>query len=177
MTNREKHLDEILAVQHWGNFNGEIRRCGNCPECDFNDGSNTFPCKNARLVWLQAEADEEPEVDWNKVPVDTPIYVRDFKCGGGGRDILRNLKTGKCLRGITERQAGVPTATRHAGTTQNWQRRTSDDEHSISNNIRGHYRVYAGGRKVWRLKQMRHRHEGQVAHIKNQLQYRPIREV
>ena len=82
MTNREKHLDEILAVQHWGNFNGEIRRCGNCPECDFNDGSNTFPCKNARLVWLQAEADEEPEVDWNKVPVDTPIYVRDFKCGG-----------------------------------------------------------------------------------------------
>lgn len=81
MTNREKHLNEILAVQHWGNFNGEIRRCGNCPECDFNDGSNTFPCKNARLVWLQAEADEEPEVDWNKVPVDTPIYVRDFECG------------------------------------------------------------------------------------------------
>lgn len=40
--------------------------------------------------------------------------------GSGGRDILRNLKTGKCLRGITERQAGVPTATRHAGTTQNW---------------------------------------------------------
>ena len=77
MTNREKHLDEILAVQHWGNFNGEIRRCGNCPECDFNDGSNTFPCKNARLVWLQAEAVEEPEVDWNKVPVDTPVWVRD----------------------------------------------------------------------------------------------------
>ena len=77
MTNREKHLDEILAVQHWGNFNGEIRRCGNCPECDFNDGSNTFPCKNARLVWLQAEADEEPEVDWSKVPMDTPVWVRD----------------------------------------------------------------------------------------------------
>lgn len=81
MTNREKYMDEILAVQHWGNFDGEIRGCGNCPECDFNDGSNTFPCKNARLVWLQAEADEEPEVDWNKVPVDTPIYVRDFECG------------------------------------------------------------------------------------------------
>ena len=77
MTNREKHLNEILAVQHWGKFDGEIRGCGNCPECDFNDGSNTFPCKNARLVWLQAEADEEPEVDWNKVPVDTPVYVRD----------------------------------------------------------------------------------------------------
>lgn len=77
MTNREKHLNEILAVQHWGKFDGEIRGCGNCPECDFNDGSNTFPCKNARLVWLQAEADEEPEVDWNKVPVDTPVWVRD----------------------------------------------------------------------------------------------------
>ena len=77
MTNREKYMDEILAVQHWGNFDGEIRGCGNCPECDFNDGSNTFPCKNARLVWLQAEAVEEPEVDWSKVPVDTPIWVRD----------------------------------------------------------------------------------------------------
>lgn len=77
MTNREKHLNEILAVQHWGKFDGEIRGCGNCPECDFNDGSNTFPCKNARLVWLQAEADGEPEVDWSKVPVDTPVWVRD----------------------------------------------------------------------------------------------------
>lgn len=81
MTNREKHLNEILAVQHWGKFDGEIRGCGNCPECDFNDGSNTFPCKNARLVWLQAEADGEPKVDWSKVPVDTLIYVRDFECG------------------------------------------------------------------------------------------------
>lgn len=77
MTNREKHLDEILAVQHWGNFNGEIRGCGNCPECDFNDGSNIFHCKKARLAWLRAEADEEPKVDWSKVPVDTPVYVRD----------------------------------------------------------------------------------------------------
>ena len=77
MTNREKHLNEILAVQHWGKFDGEIRGCGNCPECDFNDGSNTFPCKNARLVWLQAEADGEPKVDWSKVPMDTPVWVRD----------------------------------------------------------------------------------------------------
>ena len=49
MTNREKHLDEILAVQHWGNFNGEIRGCGNCPECDFNDGSNIFIVKRQGL--------------------------------------------------------------------------------------------------------------------------------
>lgn len=77
MTNREKHLDEILAAQHWGNFDGEIRGCGNCPECDFNDGSNTFHCKKARLAWLRAEADEEPETDWSKVPVDTLIWVRD----------------------------------------------------------------------------------------------------
>lgn len=77
MTNREKYMDEILAVQHWGNFNGEIRGCGNCPECDFNDGSNIFHCKKARLAWLRAEADEEPKVDWSKVPVDTPVYVRD----------------------------------------------------------------------------------------------------
>ena len=77
MTNREKYMDEILAVQHWGNFDGEICGCGNCPECDFNDGSNTFHCKKARLAWLQDEAAEEPKVDWSQVPVDTPVWVRD----------------------------------------------------------------------------------------------------
>lgn len=81
------------------------------------------------------------------------------------------------MPGTVGQQAGVLMVARCVGTARNWQRRTRDDKHSTGDNIRGHYRVCAGGRKVWRLKQMRHRHEGQVAHIKNQLQYRPIREV
>lgn len=35
-------------------------------------------CIYTKLEWLQAEY-KEPEVDWSKVEVDTPIYVRDYE--------------------------------------------------------------------------------------------------
>lgn len=36
-------------------------------------------CHMLQFIWLQEEYEEpkEPEVDWSKVEVDTPIYVRD----------------------------------------------------------------------------------------------------
>lgn len=76
MTNREKYLDEILVAMPWGKFGGEIDYCQNreCDDCDFMAG--IYSCDRERLNWLRAEAGEEPEVDWSKVPVDTPIYVR-----------------------------------------------------------------------------------------------------
>lgn len=81
MTNREKYLDEILSAMSWGKFSGEIDHCQNhkCDDCDFETGQRS--CRKEATAWLQAEAVEEPEVDWSKVPVDTPIYVRDFECG------------------------------------------------------------------------------------------------
>lgn len=33
-------------------------------------------CNMLQMIWLQEEY-KEPEVDWSKVPVDTPIYVQD----------------------------------------------------------------------------------------------------
>ncbi len=77
MTNREKYLDEILAAMSWGKFGGEIRCCQNndCDDCDFMAGIHN--CDREKLNWLQAEADKKPEVDWSKVPVDTPVWVRD----------------------------------------------------------------------------------------------------
>lgn len=45
-----------------------------CDECLLNN-KNEF-CSNEALNWLFSEY-EEPEVDWSKVKVDTPIYVRD----------------------------------------------------------------------------------------------------
>lgn len=78
MTNREKYLDEILSAMSWGKFSGEIDHCQNhkCDDCDFETGQRS--CRKEATAWLQAEAVEEPEVvDWSKVPVDTPIYVRD----------------------------------------------------------------------------------------------------
>lgn len=79
MTNREKYKDEII------NFN--------CAENDFCAGfikpiilrdlgvkcENVF-CEQCRLlqsVWLDEEY-KEPEVDWSKVEVDTPLLVGLF---------------------------------------------------------------------------------------------------
>lgn len=79
MTNREKYLDEILAAMPWGKFNNEFDYCENheCDECDFDTGQRS--CRKEAMVWLQAEAIEDLEVDWSQVPVDTPIWVRDDK--------------------------------------------------------------------------------------------------
>lgn len=77
MTNLEKYLTNILAELPWGKFSGEIGYCQNydCDECDFETGQRS--CGKEAMEWLRAEADAEPEIDWSKVPVDTPIWVRD----------------------------------------------------------------------------------------------------
>ena len=37
-------------------------------------------CRVLQLVWLTEGGDpKEPEIDWSKVEVDTPILVRDFE--------------------------------------------------------------------------------------------------
>ena len=36
-------------------------------------------CKMLQMLWL-LEDYEEPETDWNKVEIDTPILVRDCEC-------------------------------------------------------------------------------------------------
>lgn len=44
-----------------------------CEECLFE---KAVSCKAACIRWLQEEA-EEPKIDWSKIPIDTPIYVRN----------------------------------------------------------------------------------------------------
>lgn len=57
---------------------GEVNEClsMNCSECEFQRLRRK--CSEVRVIWLYKEY-EEPEIDWSKVPVDTPIYVRDMK--------------------------------------------------------------------------------------------------
>ena len=50
----------------------ECREC-HCGECDFGGKKD---CKPYLEEWLFSEY-EEPEVDWSKVKVDTPILVRE----------------------------------------------------------------------------------------------------
>ena len=79
MLNKEKYRDEILDIAEEGEAvavdvkKNKLVSCYNidCEDCLF-DGS----CCQKRKEWLNSEY-VEPEVDWNKVPVDTPILVRN----------------------------------------------------------------------------------------------------
>lgn len=55
---------------------GEIVCCGDtrCNECLFQ-GSEDANCSQKAFKWADEEY-KEPEVDWTKVPIDTPVLVR-----------------------------------------------------------------------------------------------------
>lgn len=74
MTNREKYKDEIINyIDDRGKFCKEfiepniIKPLG--LECD---GISCVRCQLLQTIWLD---EEEPEVDWSKVEVDTPVVV------------------------------------------------------------------------------------------------------
>lgn len=84
MTNYEKYKKEtdiifdmssIVAVDRGTNRLSTCRNL-NCEDCLFfykyNDDT---PCTLSSVRWLFAEY-TEPEVDWTKVPIDTPVLVR-----------------------------------------------------------------------------------------------------
>ena len=76
MKNYEKYADEIREYKG-ENFCADFvkphilksRGCTNT-SCD--------QCKMLQTIWLLEEY-KEPEVDWSKVEVDTPILVRDYE--------------------------------------------------------------------------------------------------
>ena len=88
MTNWEFYEDKIIKIMKEEGVpcavskkTGEPFACGtlavNCKECIFSEKTGEF-CKTARTEWF---AEEHQEVDWTKVKVDTPIYVRNTKDG------------------------------------------------------------------------------------------------
>ena len=74
MKNREKYTEEIKKnkISHFcSNFiKPYILKSNNC------DGMLCGKCRMLQMLWLEEEY-EEPEVDWTKVAVDTPILVRN----------------------------------------------------------------------------------------------------
>lgn len=71
------------------------RVCNNsimCDECLFNNYG--FSCYSDALNWLFSEY-KEPEVDWSKVKVDTPILVRDDEDGEWQKRHFARFKNGK----------------------------------------------------------------------------------
>lgn len=83
MTNYEKHRTEIEPITRLGmgiaieKETGKIVPCNSlrCSECLFKEEEKA--CSYVILEWADAEY-IEPQVDWSKVPVDTPILVRHF---------------------------------------------------------------------------------------------------
>lgn len=82
MTNREKFKEQLLDIACSGNVIAVNKKTGvpvccytiSCCECEFNRGETT--CRTLTKHWSKSEY-VEPPVDWSKVPVDTPILVRD----------------------------------------------------------------------------------------------------
>ena len=81
MLNKEKYAKEILDIicntgETPAVVDGKPCNCKGtiCEDCNFYN----HPCCNEFKEWANSEY-KEPEIDWTKVPVDTPIYVRDYE--------------------------------------------------------------------------------------------------
>lgn len=82
MTNREKYAEQILdIVCNGGSVAVDLEKqkpvdCTEirCRECKFE--MSGIPCGSLRKQWCNEEY-TEPPIDWSKVPVDTPILVKD----------------------------------------------------------------------------------------------------
>ena len=82
MKNREKFEKEIMDIACSGHsiaFDMEANKltdCNHtlCGNCAFH--SSISSCRDKCKKWSESEY-KEPEVDWSKVPVDTPVLVRD----------------------------------------------------------------------------------------------------
>lgn len=78
MLNKEKYAKEILDIvcsgEEIAKQNGHLRPCEDidCSNCEFN--IEPYGCSKQFAEWANSEY-KEREIDWNKVPVDTPILI------------------------------------------------------------------------------------------------------
>ena len=92
MLNKEKYAKEIIDIvcsgKEIGKQNGHLQPCTdtNCYNCDFN---TDLGCVEEFQKWANSEY-KEPEIDWDKVPVDTPVYVWE----NGDSDIYKRYFAG-----------------------------------------------------------------------------------
>lgn len=80
MLNKEKYAKEIIDIACHGNCigmrNGILCACNSiddCKSCDFYNDKSSI-CETAITEWANSEY-KEREIDWSKVPVDTPLVI------------------------------------------------------------------------------------------------------
>lgn len=101
MLNREKYAKEIIEIAcNGGNIavvNGQLENCRKtqCNECNFNGGT-IRDCEIKTRKWANSEYVEpiEPQVDWSRVPVNTPILVRHSESCGWDRRYFAKYNNG-----------------------------------------------------------------------------------
>ena len=109
MLNREKYAEEILNIACEGHsiamIDGKLRQCSDasCSKCDFNSNIN---CRKNVNEWANSEY-VEPQVDWSKVPVDTPILVRDSESSEWKRRYFAKYKNNMVYAWEAEQHHGV----------------------------------------------------------------------
>ena len=112
MTNKEKYGKEILDIACTGdrvamrNSDNVIVGCRKLECLDFAFNTHGKGCNDAIEEWTNSEY-VEPPVDWSKVAVDTPIFVRDSIEEMWKKDILQNTRTEWCAHGDTEQHLGA----------------------------------------------------------------------
>lgn len=134
MKNREKYAKELLDIACVGSpvavKNGVPCRCDaiGCSECDLN--ADTV-CEDILVKWCNAEY-IDPPIDWSKVPVDTPILVRDSENDMWCKRHFAKYENGKVYaftRGTTSWGGGF-----HAGWEQ--AKLATDDELNANSILR-----------------------------------------
>ncbi len=100
MTNYEHYKEQMERITRLGRCvamnatTGEIVCCAdiNCNECLFQ-GSEDANCSQKAFEWADEEY-KEPEIDWSKVPIDTPVLVSDDGVNWRRRYFVRRSETG-----------------------------------------------------------------------------------
>lgn len=82
MLNIEKYKEMlinmgIIDINKLAVVNDKPVKCKDLYKCDKCDFGEEESCESYLEEWLFSEY-EEPEVDWSKVKVDTPILVKDI---------------------------------------------------------------------------------------------------
>ena len=95
MLNIEKYKEMlidtgVINITKLAVINDKPVECGEC-HCDFRGKKG---CKSYLEEWLFSEY-KEPEVDWSKVKVDTPILVRESEQNLWLKRYFAKLKDGK----------------------------------------------------------------------------------
>lgn len=88
MKNWEKNIRDIMPFMVAGitwrkTASGEIKKCEgeDCDNCGFFSYNGS--CSDEKLKWLNSEYEEpkkidwDNDIDWDRVPVDTPVLVRN----------------------------------------------------------------------------------------------------